>query len=70
MRQTAKQAKVYQAPTIKVVQFTIERGFILSGEDGQDQQGRSIIEDFKSIEPNSKNNQYSQANDWGTFTEQ
>ena len=70
MRQTAKQAKVYQAPTIKVVQFTIERGYSLSGQDGEDDQGRSIIEDFKSIEPNSKNNQYSSANDWGTFTEQ
>lgn len=27
MRQTAKQAKVYQAPTVKVVQFAVERGF-------------------------------------------
>ena len=65
-----RQTKNYQAPTVKVVQFMIERGYYLSGEDGEDQQGNRIIEDFKSIEPNSKNNQYSSANDWGTFTEQ
>lgn len=31
MRQTAKQAKVYQAPTIKVVQFMVELGAGASG---------------------------------------
>lgn len=68
MRQTDKQLKSYQAPTIKVVQFMIERGFILSGEGGSDQEG-SYIEDFKSIDPSPRNNQYSSANDWGTFSE-
>ena len=27
MRQTTKQTKAYQTPTIKVVQFMIERGY-------------------------------------------
>ena len=64
-----RQTKNYQAPTVKVVQFMIERGFTLSGVDGEDQQGNRIIEDFESIDASPRNNQYNTANDWGGFTE-
>ena len=58
-----RQTKNYQAPTVKVVQFMIERGLELSGGD------RDVINDFKSIEASPQNNQYNSANDWGTFAE-
>ena len=60
-----RQTKNYQAPTVKVVQFTIERGFEFSGEGDN-----GVIRDFESIDASPRNNQYNNtANDWGTFSE-
>lgn len=59
MRQTSKQAKIYQAPTIKVVQFTIERGFGPSGGYTQDEENNSA--QYEEIEATSSNSS------WGIF---
>lgn len=61
MRQTSKQAKVYQAPTIKVVQFTIERGFGPSGGYTQDEENNSAQYQEVTADANSSNPS------WGIF---
>jgi hypothetical protein len=60
-----KQTKNYQTPTVKVVQFMVELGYALYGEKNQN----NLIPDFESMEASPRNNQYSTANDWGTFAE-
>ena len=57
-----KKTTHYLAPNVKVVEFMIEKGFILSGDR---QEG--VIEDFKSVEATPQNNQYTESNNWGTF---
>ncbi len=61
MRQTAKQAKVYQAPTIKVVEFMIELGAGASGfTEREEETGKyDLIGDPED--------QSTQRESWGTF---
>ena len=66
MRQTTKQTKTHQAPTIKVVEFMIELGYGLYGEKNQS----NLIPDFETDAPVPNNDQYIQSNNWNsTFSE-
>ena len=59
------ETKNYQTPTIKVVQFKVELGNeFSSGSTG------GVTDDFKMIEPNPTNGQYSRREQgWDGFTE-
>lgn len=43
MRQTTKQTKTYQAPTIKVVQFMVELGYTTSVDTKEDGIGQNTM---------------------------
>lgn len=61
MRQTTKQTKTYQAPTVKVVQFMIERGFAPSA--GYTEDGENNSAQYEEIEATSSNSNPG----WGIF---
>lgn len=63
-----KETKNYQTPTIKVVQFKVELGHYLSG-DQETSGGVTRTIDFMSVDPMPDNDKYIQSNDWNGFTE-
>ncbi len=63
MRQTTKQTKTYQAPTIKVVEFMIERGY--EGTVSTDSYGQ--YEEIDLTPSNQNSRQYQETSNWDIF---
>lgn len=63
-----KTKKLYASPTLKVVQFKVERGLFFSGEQ-ETSGGVTRTVDFMSVDPMPDNDKYIQSNDWNGFTE-